>query len=63
LDPQTGVSRTAQQINNAKNISIRISERIARITDFIHPPNPINFGDFTLIDGTRLEDLANQVGN
>lgn len=59
LDPATGVSKTALVIQAAKNEVIKISDRLTRVAHFITSPDPINFRDFTLADGTSIEQLSN----
>lgn len=54
LDPETGASKTAEQIKSAKNDIIKIQVRLERIGYFITSPDPINLSDFTLADGTIL---------
>ena len=59
LNPVTGLRKEDAEIKNAKNETIKFAVRLSRIAHFIASPVPIQLGDFTLPDGTRLEDLVN----
>ena len=57
FDPATGLSKPLADQTVAKNLEIKISDRLNRITHFIGSPNPIDFSEFTLVDGTVLNSL------
>lgn len=57
LDPNTGNPRTAEEQQTARNLVIKMSVRLERIAHFITSPVPINFSDFTLADGSTLQQL------
>ncbi len=61
LDPKTRVSKLPNKIVLAKNSTIKISERIARITRFINPENPIIINDFTTADGLSIQNLLDNI--
>lgn len=63
LNPATGLRKEDGEILNAKNETMKFAVRLSRIAHFITSPNPIELKDFTLLDGTRLEDLANEIIN
>lgn len=61
LDPNTGVSKLPAEIKAAKNLPMKISDRIARITYFIAPENPIIINEFTTADGLSIQNLIDNI--
>ena len=55
LNPVTGVSKLSNEIQAAKNDTIKFSVRLERIAHFIASPNAISLKDLTLADGTTLD--------
>ncbi|WP_312332511.1 hypothetical protein [Sphingobacterium sp.] len=58
-DVDSGAIKTEAQIRSAKNEELKMDKRLERIAHFIGSPVPIALGDFTLADGTTLNDLLN----
>ena len=46
LDPQTNAPRTAPQILSAKNLVIKLQDRLPKIQNFIASPNSIELKNF-----------------
>lgn len=63
LNPATGISKTVAEIETAKNEIMKFAVRLSRIAHFITSPHPIDLKDFTLLDGKKIEDLANEIDN
>ena len=57
LNPATGVSKLPDEIQAAKNDTMKFSVRLQRIAHFIGSPNAIDLMDLTLADGTVLSTL------
>lgn len=58
---QTGAVKTPEQITASKNEEIKISVRLGKITHFINSLDPINFSNFTLADGSSLQQLIDNL--
>lgn len=61
LDPNTGNAKTAEEQQATRNLIIKMSVRRERIAHFIASPDPINFFDFTLVDGSSLQQLIDKI--
>jgi recombinational DNA repair ATPase RecF len=59
-DPATGVSKD-EAGQEASKTEIKLSERPRRINHFINPTDDVILEDFTLVDGTTLQALIDQI--
>lgn len=57
FDPATGASKSLEDQTTAKNLELKMSERLHRIAHFIGSPVSIVLSDFTLADGTVINTL------
>lgn len=60
-NPQAGAIKTAAQIATSQNEEIKMSERRTKIAYFLRLPAPIDFKDFTLGNGTSLQQLIDNI--
>ena len=61
ISAQTGAVKTPEQITASQNEEIKMSDRRGKIAHFINSPDPINFSNFTLADGTSLQQLIDNI--